>query len=488
MARINHRPNPDTRKIVSEQMGVVSKMLGSSYVSYHPLLVTATGSVKAALFLSHAIAWSSYLAKKRPDREGWFYLRSADWQEGTGLSAREQVTARNTLKSMGILSEKRVGVPAQNWYKLDLDRLGHHVAKATGREFTTWTWDRAVMLRLLGQPIPCHRVLIRVAGGVIGGMILSYLYRAARRDLSSGTDGGWMHVPIAHSRKMLGISTKQQRKARADLRRLGLIEEEYESVAKPKLLTKLDFGRLGQMCTDCARTKPIGINSLRNSASLFAESCNPVCGILQTRVAQSANLGMTETRIWSGPNVESGVAQSADQEGTKGPLSIKKENYKVQPQQTGAQVAALPYPTQPEVGSSSGVILPEKLLETELIAARSWLATVPDANLRQQVADEWAGLISLANRGVRPMYNRMGVLNTMIRRAKGRDSQPFVPTIAFEVAAARQREQALTLMRQGQGPAASNAGEPRAWAKGAAGSAALAEMAKMGFVRRREGA
>ncbi len=128
----------------------------------------------------------------------------------------------------------------------------------------------------------------------------------------------------------------------------------------------------------------------------------------------------------------------------------------------------------PAVGSSSDVeiILPEKLLAGEATAARNWLMPL-EGELRQQVADEWAGLLSLSARGIKPMYSRLGVLNTLVKRAKGLDSEPFTPCLCFEVAAARQRRQEIESVRQSQIVATPSA--PRDWQATDAGRALLRE-------------
>ncbi|MDP2433969.1 MAG: hypothetical protein Q8O33_18405 [Pseudomonadota bacterium] len=438
-------PNRSTRQAIAGQVGTVSSALGQSYVSYHPLLATVTGNVKAALFLSHAISWSRYVHKSQPDRDGWFWLRASDWHEGAGLSGREQATARIILKGMGILEEKRIGVPAKIWYRVNLDKLGHLVAASAGRQFEEWSWDRAAMLHLLGQPVPCHRILIKVAESVVGGLILSYLFRATRRDLSDGGDGEWMHIPVGHTREFLGITLKQQRRARERLRQAGLVEETFERVVQPKLLTRLNLGQLGLECAKKANE----IHCLQDSANMFAGFRNLDCGILQTRVAQSAYLELPKAQNKECPNRITEVAQSADQAVRKGPIT-KEENYKREPLQKAAPEAQAPSPA-PAVGSSSEleIILPEKLLAGEATAARNWLMPL-EGELRQQVADEWAGLLSLAARGIKPMYSRLGVLNTLVKRAKGLDSEPFTPCLCFEVAAARQRRQEIESVRQSQ--------------------------------------
>lgn len=470
-----------TRQAIAGQVGTVSTALGQSYVSYHPLLATVTGNVKAALFLSHAISWSRYVHKSQPDRDGWFWLRTADWHEGAGLSGREQATARIILKGMGILEEKRIGVPAKIWYRVNLDKLGHLVAASAGRQFEEWSWDRAAMLHLLGQPVPCHRILIKVAEGVVGGLILSYLFRATRRDLSDGGDGEWMHIPVGHTREFLGITPKQQRRARERLRQAGLVEEAFERAVQPKLLTRLNLGQLGLECAEKANE----IHCLQDSANMFAGFRNHDCRIPQTRVAQSAYLELPKAQNKGGPMRETGVAQSADQAERKGPLPITKENYKREPLQKPVPEAQAPSPG-PAVGSGSDleIILPEKLLAGEATAARSWLMPL-EGELRQQVADEWAGLISLSDRGIRPLYNRMGVLNTLVKRAKGLDSEPFIPCLCFEVAAARQRRQEIEAMRQQQSASPASPSVTRDWQATDAGRALLREkMAELGMARR----
>ena len=465
-----------TQHDAAGQVGAISIALGQSYVSYHPLLAAVTGNVKAAIFLSHAISWSRYVHLSQPERDGWFWLRSADWHEGAGLSGREQMSARRVLKEMGVLEEKRIGVPAKIWYRLDLDRLGQSIAESSGRQYVSWKWDRATMLHLLGQPIPCHRILIKVADGVVGGLILSYFFRATRRDLSDGGDGEWLHLPIAHTRELLGITTKQQRLARERLRLSGLIDEAFEKRVQPKLLTRLSLDRLGIECTRISNE----IHSLQNPANMFAGFCNQDCRIPQTRVAQSANLELPKAQIKGGHNRESGVAQSADQAMRKGQLTIKKENYKKEPLQKPVPQAQTPSPASIVCsGSDLEIILPEKLLPGEATAARSWLMPL-EGELRQQVSDEWAGLLSLAARGIKPIYSRLGVLNTLVKRAKGLDSEPFTPCLCFEVAAARQRRQEIEAMRQQQ-----SAPESAGKASREAVQAAMQQIAQLGFMRLR---
>ena len=89
-------------------------------IAYHRVFRKITGSTVAAIFLSQAWYWSQ---KIDADRDGWFYKTQADWEEETGLSRREQETARKVLRDAGILLEDRRGVPALLWFCIDQERV-----------------------------------------------------------------------------------------------------------------------------------------------------------------------------------------------------------------------------------------------------------------------------------------------------------------------------------------------------------------------------
>ena len=74
--------------------------------------------VTAALFLSQMIYWTN-----RSDDDGWVYKTQEEWEEETGLSRYEQEGARKKLRSIGVLQEKKKGVPARLFYKVDNDVL-----------------------------------------------------------------------------------------------------------------------------------------------------------------------------------------------------------------------------------------------------------------------------------------------------------------------------------------------------------------------------
>ncbi|WP_421287573.1 helix-turn-helix domain-containing protein [Aeromonas veronii] len=91
-------------------------------IAFHRPFVAITGSVTAALFLSQALYWAKR-CKEHEDGCSWFYKTQADWEEETGLTRYEQEGARKALRNLGVLKEKRVGLPAQLYFSIDLVAL-----------------------------------------------------------------------------------------------------------------------------------------------------------------------------------------------------------------------------------------------------------------------------------------------------------------------------------------------------------------------------
>jgi hypothetical protein len=63
-------------------------------IVFHRSYVPIAGGITAALFLSHA----GYACEDQPNRhDGWFTRSQAEWERDTGLTRREQETARRLL-------------------------------------------------------------------------------------------------------------------------------------------------------------------------------------------------------------------------------------------------------------------------------------------------------------------------------------------------------------------------------------------------------
>ncbi len=91
-------------------------------IAYNPAFANLrSGKVKsgpvAAVFLSQIVYWHN-----RMDG-GWLYKTQADIASETALTRDEQETARKRLVALGVLEERRRGVPATMHYRINTERL-----------------------------------------------------------------------------------------------------------------------------------------------------------------------------------------------------------------------------------------------------------------------------------------------------------------------------------------------------------------------------
>jgi len=100
------------------EQSVLISILGDRPIAYHPILAKAFGSVKAAVFLSQLLYWHG-----KGKYGEWTYKTANQFYEETGLSRREQESARKLLKKKGVLEEKRAGVPARLHFRVGIERL-----------------------------------------------------------------------------------------------------------------------------------------------------------------------------------------------------------------------------------------------------------------------------------------------------------------------------------------------------------------------------
>lgn len=101
-------------------------------IAYHRIYATITGSVTSAVMLSQAMYWTP----RSSDPLGWFYKTADEWQEETGLSRREQETARRILKDLQILEEKKQGLPCKLFFRVNLETLYSLIVESANQDPT----------------------------------------------------------------------------------------------------------------------------------------------------------------------------------------------------------------------------------------------------------------------------------------------------------------------------------------------------------------
>lgn len=75
--------------------------------------------VNGALMLSQLVYWTS----RTKDSDGWIYKDHHEWTLETGLTRKEQHTARKILKKLGFISEKKKGVPPRVYFRVEREKL-----------------------------------------------------------------------------------------------------------------------------------------------------------------------------------------------------------------------------------------------------------------------------------------------------------------------------------------------------------------------------
>lgn len=111
-------------------------LLGQTPIVFHRCYVDITGSVTAALWLSHAIY---HITENATEEDSWFSKSQSAWEQETGLSRREQETARKLLVRLDILKERRPGLQRPMQFQIDFDILMQRLqaqSEIGSRQFT----------------------------------------------------------------------------------------------------------------------------------------------------------------------------------------------------------------------------------------------------------------------------------------------------------------------------------------------------------------
>lgn len=89
-------------------------------IVFHKIYIEITGSITAALMLSYSTQVSEELD---PSSGGWFAQDSDAWEQATGLSRKEQSNARRRLRELGLLDERRQGMPAHIEFRVNFQKV-----------------------------------------------------------------------------------------------------------------------------------------------------------------------------------------------------------------------------------------------------------------------------------------------------------------------------------------------------------------------------
>jgi hypothetical protein len=102
----------------------VKEMLPNRTVGYSPDLARIVGGATIGLFLSQLL----FLSDKGTNPEGWVYKSEAEMGRETGLTKREQQTARRKLLALGVIAIMRGGWKNTYHFKILWEKLYQVIA------------------------------------------------------------------------------------------------------------------------------------------------------------------------------------------------------------------------------------------------------------------------------------------------------------------------------------------------------------------------
>src|SRR5687768_2749212 len=97
----------------------IKDMLPNRVVGYSPDLARIVGGATTGLFLSQLL----FLSDKGANPEGWVYKSEQEMGKETGLTKREQQTARRKLLALGVIVIMRGGCKDTDHFKVIWDKL-----------------------------------------------------------------------------------------------------------------------------------------------------------------------------------------------------------------------------------------------------------------------------------------------------------------------------------------------------------------------------
>jgi hypothetical protein len=404
-------------------LSVIWPLLGR-HIAFHRRLVDLTSSVKAALLLSQSIYWTRH-GRDIARNDGWFHKTTEQWALETGLSAKEQAGAREILRNLAVLEDRRLGVPARVHFRLNLDALGAQLAdRITGAAHAEAWPDRLVLAELLGPSVAFHRTLVAVAGGVHAGLMLSRALHVTRMQVGRRVDE-WIVASAARWFEELGLTRREQETARRDLVRAGLWEEALRGIP-PSLVARIRLdGLLALLVAD-----------ITTAAGVARVGGNPDRDLPPSSAAPKGDSSLRHPRRLVALKPPSQFAPIREHSSTEsaGFLMNHSTGESLHARRTGSAE-----PSTPVVGGAE-LIFPDGMLAEERRAAGVLLR--PCGPHAQALLDELAG--RLRRGGVRE--SALAYLRGLIARA---EAGSFVPELGPGVAAARaQREKDAALRRE----------------------------------------
>jgi hypothetical protein len=117
-------PTLPHQQVAQSHRQKIKDMLPNRVVGYSPDLARIVGGATIGLFLNQLL----FLSDKGANPEGWVYKSEAEMGKETGLSKREQQTARRKLLALGVIAIMRGGWKNTYHFKVIWEKLYQVIA------------------------------------------------------------------------------------------------------------------------------------------------------------------------------------------------------------------------------------------------------------------------------------------------------------------------------------------------------------------------
>ncbi|MBE0625801.1 MAG: hypothetical protein IH606_13420 [Burkholderiales bacterium] len=407
----------------NRELAIIWPLLGR-HIAFHRRLVDLTANVKAALLLSQSIYWTRH-GRDIAKNGGWFLKTTEQWKMETGLSAKEQITAREVLRELAIVNEQRMGIPAKLHFRLCVDQLGALLSDRIGRAFGFLDWaDGAAVAELLGPAVAYHRALAGLGGGVHAGLLLSRALYLTRLQTKRQLDE-WVCRSAAQWTEEIGLTRREQETARRELARAGLWEETLTGIP-PRLVVRIRL--------DCLLALLAG--GERGSADRIVAPRLPDRGVPANRLPPNGESSLRESHILVSPKAPNQFHRNRHHS------SAESAKLHIQGSTSDSvQPLHVSHTRRDKDRSDSGgdLIFPETLLPEERAAARHLVQ--PCADQAQALLDELSARLQAKAVHTSPI----AYLRGLVRRALAGE---FVPELGLRIAIARRRRKEELILRQ----------------------------------------
>lgn len=198
--------------------------LNSRSIAVHRNVIHLAGNAAAGIFLSQLIYWTRH-GVEVSQRDGWVRKTADQWHLETGMTWKVQKRARSHLIDLGLIEERRVGLPAQTEYRVNVNELAArsaqliHIHLDESMSLDMFRTDAQIVRQLLGRATAYQRRLADLVPHINDALLLSRIVQ------DSGHTERWVCRSRTDWMTELVMSRQEWETARRHLRQAGLLIE-----------------------------------------------------------------------------------------------------------------------------------------------------------------------------------------------------------------------------------------------------------------------